>query len=72
MSAVGAGCQQGRAAGRRGRGAGVTDRRDRGEAGPGGSGWGVIVRKRERHGGGGAPTYGPRRHSAGRRRSNWN
>jgi hypothetical protein len=48
LGAVGVGCEQGRAAGRERCGAGVTDRWDRGETGPGGSGWGARGRKRER------------------------
>jgi hypothetical protein len=54
-----------------GDGVSVTDGRDRGEAGPGGSGRGVRGKERERQGGGGVPTCGPEWHSAGRRGSNW-
>jgi hypothetical protein len=50
----------------------VTDRQDRGETGPSGNSRGVREIKRERQGGDGAPTCGPRWHSAGRRSSNWN
>jgi hypothetical protein len=66
--------EQGRAAGGGDKGDGVSaiDGRDRGEAGPGGSGRGAREkRERARLGVGGAPTCGPRRHSAGRRGSNW-
>jgi hypothetical protein len=53
-------------------GVSATDGQDRGEAGPGGSGRGAREkRERARQGVGGAPTCRPRRHSDGRRGSNW-
>jgi hypothetical protein len=50
--------------------ANVADERDRGEAGPGGSGQGAREKERMRQGGSGPPTCGPRRHSVERCDSN--